>query len=164
MSDEIKVVNGVSQIPGAVKMTDELKAEIDKVEKELLGKGVALSPKEVKIVDVTSMQGEDAQLVFEWSFHVYYRDANGVLWAGDFTAKRLTNRELTRVGIERARMCGGVALNALDDNTAFMTNMLSYLNIAITKAPKWWMPEEMYNVELVQKVHNFLLDKESSFR
>lgn len=162
---EVRVDSGLeSRTPGTqMVVTPEFQKQIDEMEKELEGAGIKVESGETKIIDVSkTISGKT--LPMEWNLHVYYRDMNGMIWAGDITAKRLNNRDIMQVGVLSARLAGGMALASLDENTQRLVQMMAYIAIAIKKAPAWWQPEDMYDNNVVAAVYNYLSEKELTFR
>jgi hypothetical protein len=150
-------------VPG-LELSNEQQKVAAEVEARMAKEGVALKTGEVKIIDTTAANAALKVIPTEWNFHVYYKDRQGAIWDGDFTAKRLNNRDMTEVGVRRARMCGGVPLESLDETTATMTSMIAHFQVALKSFPTWWDPEGMYEQLLLMRVYNWLMEKELSFR
>lgn len=89
------------------------------------------------------------------------KQSAGRVYSGDFTFKRLTIGELGRLGADIARRNGGLPV---DDTTERVNIMLAHFAIGITDAPKWWNPEELYDLSLVREVFEQQMKFEASFR
>jgi hypothetical protein len=99
------------------------------------------------------------------TIHMEYTDQESkLLYAGDFTVKRLTLGDMRRVAIKRAELSGGVKADALDMNTQAMNTMLAHLEVAIEKAPEWWKPSDFYTADPIADLYEKVIDFEDSFR
>lgn len=117
---------------------------------------------QIKFVDVTDTEPEEKKLKFQKSFQIEYTDPEtGHVLIGVFTCHRLTLREIGQVGIIKARLNGGEKLDAHID---FMNEMLAYCQVALSKTPEWWHPEEDYEAALLRKVYDYVRAWENSFR
>ena len=62
---------------------------------------------------------------------------------GTFEAKYLSIVDRLRIGTLRAKLLDGVSGQSLDRISDDISYMLAYLNVALTKTPKWWDYEKM---------------------
>jgi len=65
-------------------------------------------------------------------------------FSGDFMVKIPTVRDMSRIGIELAKLNGGVKFEHLDPDTAILNNGVAYLRVLLVEAPKWFIePEQL---------------------
>lgn len=62
----------------------------------------------------------------------------GHTYKGDFVAKVPGTREMSQIGIELAKLNGGVKFEDLDSGTAVLHNAIAYLRIVLVDAPEWF--------------------------
>lgn len=91
----------------------------------------------------------------------YKSDADKRTYSGDFTFKRLTIGEVAKVGVETARLNGGLVV---DDNTDYLNTMFATMKYSVTKAPDWWKPEDLFDGMVVITVYKKYMEFERSFR
>ena len=108
---------------------------------------VASAPKEIK---------KEATVFIE-----VRSEQEGRVYNGHFTFRRLNLGQIAQMGVEVARLNGGMTV---DDSTDFLNTMIATFRFAVTKAPEWWKPEEMFDNIVVAHVYNKYLEFESSFR
>lgn len=86
---------------------------------------------------------------------------------GTFEAKYLSIVDRLRIGTIRARLLDGVSGQSLDRISDDISYMLAYLNVALTKAPKWWDYEMMSmenDIDKLREVFNEVANFNRSFR
>jgi hypothetical protein len=88
-------------------------------------------------------------------------ELDGRVYNGNFTFRRLSIGQIAQMGVEVARLNGGLKV---DENTDFLNTMLATFRFAVVSAPDWWKPEEMFDTNAVATVYNKYLEFESSFR
>ena len=71
------------------------------------------------------------------TFDLDYTDNRGFHWSGSFTTHILTIGERASVGLTRSRMCGGVAIDAIDETTLSMLEMQAHLAVCLDLFPSW---------------------------
>lgn len=86
---------------------------------------------------------------------------DGRTYSGNFTFKRLNIGSIAQVGVEACRLNGGLTV---DENTDFLNTMLATFKYAVTAAPEWFKPEEMFDTHVVATVYNKYLEFEATFR
>ena len=64
--------------------------------------------------------------------------ATGFEYTGDFTVKVPTGREISKIGVELARLNVGLVNEDLDDSTATFHNAVAFLKSCLVEAPKWF--------------------------
>lgn len=94
-------------------------------------------------------------------FVEFKSEVDGRTYNGDFTFKRLTIGDIARVGVERARLNNGLAV---DETTDRLNEMFAALRFAVVKAPDWWKPEDLFDGRLLVHVHERYMEFASSFR
>jgi hypothetical protein len=63
----------------------------------------------------------------------------GHTYEGEFVVKVPSVREMSRIGLELARLNDGIPFEMLDKSTAALNNALAFLRITLTEAPKWFV-------------------------
>lgn len=64
-------------------------------------------------------------------------------YEGSFVVKVPQTRDRSKIGIELAKLNGGVRFDDLDDSTALLHNAVAYLRVLLLDAPDWFVqPEE----------------------
>lgn len=96
--------------------------------------------------------------------HVEHPDKEhpGQNLVGDFLVKRLPMGLIAQVGVEIARRNGG--LPNVDEGTDDINSMLAHFTFSIVVAPEWWNPEGCYDLSLLRKVFNEIMEYERTFR
>ena len=64
--------------------------------------------------------------------------ATGHPYEGDFTVIVPTVREMGKIGLELARLNGGLSLDSLDSSTATLHNAVAYLKVLLKTGPAWF--------------------------
>ena len=59
-------------------------------------------------------------------------------YTGDFTVKVPSVAEISRIGVELARLNDGVPLEALDISTGNLNNCIAFLKVTLKDAPEWF--------------------------
>jgi len=99
------------------------------------------------------------------TFHFRYVSAgSGKVWDGPFTNHVLTLRERQLVGIMRARLGGGLPVEALDPLTAEINLMLAHLEVSLDNRPDWAKNlAQMEDLGLVQSLYAEVAAHEATF-
>ena len=120
-----------------------------------------------KIVDVkTGVNGAKLELPpMHKVVHVEYTDPETeLLYAGDFTIKRLTLGELRQAAIRRAQLNGGIPEEAIEENIRFLNAVLSKLEFNIVSSPEWWNPDAFFSGRVIFDLYDEVTKFEDSFR
>ena len=100
----------------------------------------------------------------EYTFQFNWEDGQGKVWKGEFTNKMISIRERQLVGIMRARLAGGVPLEALDDLTAEINLIIAHLTFSLTKRPDWASDlQELDDIRIIQEIYGEVLAHEGTF-
>lgn len=73
----------------------------------------------------------------EYTFDFEWKNGSGKAWKGQFTNKILTIRERQLVGLLRARLAGGMPIEALDETTNDINLMVSHMSYSLVTKPDW---------------------------
>lgn len=68
-------------------------------------------------------------------------------YEGDFMVVVPTVKEMGKIGLELARLNGGIPLDSLDTSTANLHNAIAYLKVLLKTGPAWFMNEGSDEVE-----------------
>ena len=104
------------------------------------------------------------------SFSVdYYSEEEGRRYMGTFTCKKLTIRDLSRLGYRKAELCGGHSYNpetgkGVDPGTAFLNEMIAHCEIALVSKPEWFDAENLTDLGLLNEVYKEVTAFEVNFR
>lgn len=63
-------------------------------------------------------------------------------YSGSFVIKVPGTRERSRIGIEIAKLNGGVRFDDLDEATALLHNAVAFLRVLLIDAPDWFVKRE----------------------
>lgn len=63
----------------------------------------------------------------------------GSKYEGNFVVKIPTVKDMSRIGLELAKLNGGVRFEDLDRNTAVLNNAIAYLRVLLIDSPKWFV-------------------------
>ena len=90
---------------------------------------------------------------------------SGVLYAGNFTYKRLTIGSQNKAAVYTATMNGD--LKNLDTTTRSINEMLGWLRYGLIDYPEWWSDSEygldLYDVDIVQELYNKVMKFEMNW-
>lgn len=90
-------------------------------------------------------------------------------YAGTFTTKKLSIKDMTLVGVRKVQLCGGMSFNpaqpgqGIDFATFQINGMIAHLEVALTKSPKWWDLDEITDIEVLSKVFEEVIGFENNF-
>jgi len=67
-------------------------------------------------------------------------------YSGEFVVKVPSTRELSQIGIETAKLSGGVPADYLDTVTATLNKAIAFLSVCLVEAPNWFKntPEDAH--------------------
>ena len=99
----------------------------------------------------------------------YLSEEDDRRYMGTFTCKKLTIRDLSRLGLRKAELCGGHSYNpdtgkGVDPGTAFLNEMIAHCEIALVSKPEWFDPENLTDIGLLSEVYQEVADFEANFR
>lgn len=104
------------------------------------------------------------------SVHIKHEsEVDNVLYEGEFTIKRLSISDFNKQQIRKLQLNGGYHYDSSNPGVGvsrdvdFFNDVISHLEIAIIKAPKWWDLDEMTDVGVVYAVHEEVIAFENSF-
>jgi hypothetical protein len=60
-------------------------------------------------------------------------------YSGDFVVVVPQVRQMSRIGVELARLSDGVPFESLDKNTAALNNAIAFLKVCLKEGPAWFM-------------------------
>lgn len=63
----------------------------------------------------------------------------GHTYAGDFVIVVPQPRQMSRIGVELARLNDGVPFESLDSNTAALNNAIAFLRVCVKEGPAWFV-------------------------
>ncbi len=63
----------------------------------------------------------------------------GHAYSGDFIVIVPQTRQMSRIGVELARLGDGIPFESLDKNTAALNNAIAFLKVCIKEGPAWFM-------------------------
>lgn len=122
-------------------------------------------PKKVEIFDVTDEgASKNKDMRFTKRFRMVYRTDDGEVLQGEFTIKRPTIGETSKIGVIMAELREDKPLSAIDRTTAALHEWIAYCQVVVTKAPPWWNTESIYDSEPIQRVYLEALAFINSFR
>jgi|3_EtaG_2_1085321.scaffolds.fasta_scaffold00110_32 hypothetical protein len=104
------------------------------------------------------------------SFSIDYQsEDSGDRYMGTFACKKLTIRDLSRLGHRKAELCGGHSYNpetgkGIDPGTAMLNEMIAHCEIALISKPEWFDPENMTDLEVLNLVYKEVAAFEVNFR
>jgi len=99
----------------------------------------------------------------------YFSEEDDRRYMGTFTCKKLTIRDLSRLGHRKAELCGGHSYNpesgmGVDPGTAYLNEMIAHCEIALLSKPEWFDPESMTDLGLLNEVYKEVTAFEVNFR
>lgn len=75
-------------------------------------------------------------------------NVTGIEYEGKFTVKVPLVQDMSRLGVELARLNNGVPHEDLDIGTATLNNAIAYLKVLLVEAPEWFYKQEQMNYGL----------------
>ena len=95
------------------------------------------------------------------SFEVDIKTPDDTHYQGSFTVHRPTIGEKIRVGIIEARL--REQLDGVDVFTNNLIHMVSTLLVIVDSHPGWWIPGQLYDYEVLEKVYMEYVDWVNQF-
>jgi len=99
----------------------------------------------------------------------FYSEASQRRYAGTFTTKKLSVRDMTQVGVRKVQLCGGLHFDpdrpgqGLDFATFQINGMIAHLEIALLEYPNWWNLDELTDLEILSNVYEEVIAFENNF-
>jgi len=103
-----------------------------------------------------------------WNFR-FQSNMDGKVYEGQFTCKKLSIMELSRLGVRKVQLNGGFHYDenkpgqGVEEHIDSMNSMLAHLELAVIQAPVWFNPEYLYDPELLQAIYTEVVTFENSF-
>ncbi len=104
----------------------------------------------------------------------HYSKMDGQQYYGEFTSKRLSIMDQTKIAVRQSQLSGGAYCVKGDDGkpngmgipeeAEFANRMIAHLEIALIKKPSWWNLEELADEELILKVYQEVIRGDMTFR
>jgi len=94
---------------------------------------------------------------------------DGQTYQGQFTTKKLSVRDLARVGVRKSQLNGGLYYDedrpgsGLDSQTDWINSIIAHLELSLVQAPLWWDVNEIIDGELLAEVFKNVMEFENSF-
>lgn len=90
-------------------------------------------------------------------------------YKGKFVSKKLSIRDLAALGVRKVQLNGGMHHDrenpghGVDEQTDEFNNMIAHLELSILEAPKWWVLEEITDIDLIARVYREVIAFENKF-
>jgi hypothetical protein len=93
---------------------------------------------------------ENKDLANSFTFEIDLKVASGEEFKGTFTIHRPTIGERIRIGVTEAAELGGMV--NIDPYTSSIAHMIATFDVIVDKAPIWWKPRDLRDLEVAQAV------------
>ena len=116
----------------------------------------------------TGMTAVPMNTTHTWNFR-FQSNMDGKVYEGQFTCKKLSIMELSRLGVRKVQLNGGFHYDenkpgqGVEEHIDSMNSMLAHLELAVIQAPVWFNPEYLYDPELLQAIYTEVVTFENSF-
>lgn len=107
-------------------------------------------------------------------FNINHKLETGEVKEGQFTTKKLSIMDRSKIGVRKSQLSGGMYTvrddqgnptgQGLDEDTDFLNHMISHLEVALIQKPIWFDLNNIDDADLVRKVFKEVIDFEASFR
>ena len=99
----------------------------------------------------------------------YYSEIEDRHYTGNFTTKKLTIGDISRMGVIKAQLCGGLVYDpatgkGVETHISNINEMISHCQVALVNHPDWWTPEDFIDAEILTLVWREVVTFENSFR
>lgn len=119
---------------------------------------------ELELTEDTTKVANNPKMQKHYTFMFSWKDGNGKLWQGNFTNKVLSIKERQLMGIMRARMSGGLAIDSIDPLTQELNLIIAHLTFSLVKRPKWASDlQALENIKLLQEIYLEVSSHEAMF-
>jgi hypothetical protein len=135
----------------AVKSPEEIKNDLERKEE---------SP-EQKVEKL-----DDPKLKRDYEFKIDYTDGRGRRWKGPFTNRILNFDELSRVGIIKANLFGGMPIISFDAYTVDHNEKVSHLTVSLVSRPDWCEGAKLTKLtdkDLLDAIYSEVASHEATF-
>lgn len=125
-------------------------------------------PSQVAHPQQAGMTAVPVNTMHTWNFH-HKSSLDGCVYEGQFTCKKLSIMELSRLGVRKVQLNGGYHFDeskpgfGVEEHIDNMNSMLAHLEMAIVQAPIWFNPEEIYDPEILPMIYAEVAKFENSF-
>lgn len=119
-------------------------------------------------IQQTGMTAVPSSNTHTWNFH-HVSSMDGKTYEGQFTCKKLSIMELSRLGVRKTQLNGGFHYSeakpgvGVEEHIDSMNSMIAHLELAVIQAPVWFNPEYLYDPEVIQAVYVEVVKFENSF-
>jgi hypothetical protein len=99
----------------------------------------------------------------------YQSELDGHVYEGQFTTKKMSIKDMGRLGVVKSQLNGGYYFNednpgvGIDETTDATNNMLAHFEICLLQKPSWWNLDEIYDLGILGAVYRKIVDFENSF-
>lgn len=105
---------------------------------------------------------ENKNLSNSFTYEMDMKVNSGETFKGTFALHRPTIGERLKIGVLEAQKLGGLA--NIDAYTSGIAHMVATLEVVVDKAPVWWKPEELRDLEVMQAVWEFYINRLQEFQ
>lgn len=101
-------------------------------------------------------------------------EETGDEFEGQFTTKKLSIMDRSKIGVRRSQLSGGMYTvrdddgkptgQGLDEDTDFLNHMIAHLEHALVQKPTWFKLEQIDDAAVLRKVYAEVIEFENSFR
>ena len=95
-----------------------------------------------------------------FTFNINIDTPTGGNFSGSFTMHRPNVKEWIQIGKIAAQETESLGVNGF---TSQLAHMLGVFDTLVDKAPKWWIPREIYEVEVLQAVYAEYVERLNRF-
>jgi hypothetical protein len=113
---------------------------------------------------------EAAPIARTKQFYISHKsNIDGQLYEGQFTTKKLSVRDLARIGVRKTQLNGGFYYDAntpgqgIDPQTDYVNAMVAHMELALSQAPLWFNLDTIIDTELLGVVFTQVMEFENSF-
>ena len=117
-----------------------------------------------------STGAEAAPIPLTKQFWVSFKSKlDGKLYEGQFTTKKMSVKDLGRVGVRKSQLNGGLYHDpkqpgvGVDEETNFLHMMMAQLEVSIIQAPMWYDLEKIIDTDLMLAIAQPMMEFEGSF-
>lgn len=90
-------------------------------------------------------------------------------YAGTFTTKKLSIRDLSQVGVRKVQLNGGMHYDkdtpgqGIDAPTDELNSMVAHMELALTAVPDWWNLDDITDPAVLTAVYSEVISFENTF-
>lgn len=107
-------------------------------------------------------------------FSITHTSEDGSEYIGQFTTKKLSVADISKIGMRKSQLGGGMYTvyddngnptgQGLDENTDYINAMFAHLEVALIQKPEWFDLNTLDDLDLVTKVFKEVMAFENTFR